>query len=125
MKDLHLEWIEKAEGDYHTAMREYRARKHRNYDAACFHAQQCVEKYFKACLQKNQTYFPKTHDLNTLLDLTVANAPILETYRNELKLLSGYAVEIRYPGESATKEETRKIIAIMKKIRKEFRNIVL
>lgn len=41
------EWLEKAEGDYITSQREYRARKNPNFDAACFHAQQCAEKYLK------------------------------------------------------------------------------
>ena len=48
MKPLTREWVRKAEGDYATAAREMRARKSPNYDAACFHAQQCVEKYLKA-----------------------------------------------------------------------------
>ena len=30
------EWREKAEGDYVSAQREYRARKDPNFDAACF-----------------------------------------------------------------------------------------
>lgn len=48
MNSLTAEWIEKAEADFHSAQREYRARKHPNYDAACFHAQQSIEKYMKA-----------------------------------------------------------------------------
>ncbi len=52
MKPLTREWVEKAEGDFATARRELRARKDPNYDAACFHAQQCAEKYLKACLQE-------------------------------------------------------------------------
>ncbi len=42
MKKIYQEWIEKAEGDFNSANREIRARKNPNYDAACFHAQQCV-----------------------------------------------------------------------------------
>ncbi len=45
MKPLTQEWIHKAEADFSSAQRELRARKNPNYDAACFHAQQCVEKY--------------------------------------------------------------------------------
>lgn len=30
---------------------------------ACFHAQQCVEKSFKAVLEKNGSDVPKTHDV--------------------------------------------------------------
>ena len=44
------EWIAKAEGDFATAQRELRARRAPNYDAACFHSQQCAEKYLKAFL---------------------------------------------------------------------------
>jgi HEPN domain-containing protein len=42
------EWIAKAEGDYATAARELRAIESPNYDAACFHAEQCAEKLMKA-----------------------------------------------------------------------------
>ena len=37
------EWIDKAEADFTSAGREYRARKQPNYDTACFFAQQCVD----------------------------------------------------------------------------------
>jgi hypothetical protein len=36
------EWVAKAEGDFTTMERESRARKAPNYDAICFHAQQCA-----------------------------------------------------------------------------------
>jgi len=39
MKPITLEWVAKAEGDWDSAQREYRARQRPNYDAACFHAQ--------------------------------------------------------------------------------------
>jgi hypothetical protein len=51
MNQLTIEWVDKAEGDFSTALREFRVRKSPNYDAVCFHAQQCVEKYLKARLQ--------------------------------------------------------------------------
>jgi len=44
MKTLAREWVKKAEGDFNTLLREVHARKAPNFDAACFHAQQCVEK---------------------------------------------------------------------------------
>jgi HEPN domain-containing protein len=50
MKPLTQEWVEKAEGDFQVAAQIMRRRKQRVYDAACFHAQQTVEKYFKARL---------------------------------------------------------------------------
>ncbi|MBI4661439.1 MAG: HEPN domain-containing protein [Verrucomicrobia bacterium] len=56
-------WIAKAEGDLHSCERENRARKHPNYDSACFHARPCVEKCLKARLQEASIPFPRTHDL--------------------------------------------------------------
>jgi len=54
MKPLTREWVSKAEGDYATARREVRARRQPNFDAACFHAQQCAEKYIKALFYSNR-----------------------------------------------------------------------
>jgi len=59
MKPLTCEWVAKAEGDFATASREIRVRKSPNYDAVCFHAQQCAEKYIKALLQEDEVPFGK------------------------------------------------------------------
>ncbi len=69
MNELTREWVLKAEGDYLSALREYRARKNPNYDAAGFHAQQAIEKYLKAMLQLKNIRFDKIHDLLALLKL--------------------------------------------------------
>ncbi len=124
MTEIYLEWINKAEGDYHTALRDFRARKYPNYDSACFHAQQCIEKYFKAILQKENLYFPKTPDLNVLLELFLPTYHLWEVHRNDLKILSIFAMEFRYPGEIATKEETQEDIRIMKRIREKFKSLI-
>ena len=50
------EWVLKAEGDFLTAGRELRARKSPNYDAVCFHAQQCAEKYQSRVAGKQKAY---------------------------------------------------------------------
>ncbi|MDI9570594.1 MAG: HEPN domain-containing protein [Pseudomonadota bacterium] len=63
MKPITREWIDKGEGDFATARRELRARKDPNYDACCFHAQQCIEKYLKACLQEQEIPFERIHHL--------------------------------------------------------------
>jgi HEPN domain-containing protein len=57
MKPLTREWVEKAEKDWGSLNREIRVRKNPNYDAACFFAQQCVEKYLKARLVEAGIYF--------------------------------------------------------------------
>jgi len=48
MKPETEEWLAKAEADWLTANREHKARRSPNFDDACFHWQQCVEKYLKA-----------------------------------------------------------------------------
>lgn len=54
LNELVEEWIYKAEGDYKVALREYKS-EDPNYDAICFHIQQCIEKYLKAILQSALT----------------------------------------------------------------------
>src|SRR5215210_9139023 len=95
------EWIEKAEGDFHTAAREAVAKDSPNPDAVCFHAQQCAEKYLKALLVEHSIYFPKTHDLLVLLELVLPRCVAAEAAREPLVNLSPYAVDIRYPGDRA------------------------
>jgi HEPN domain-containing protein len=87
MKPLTLEWIQKAEGDFASTQRELRARKFPNYDAACFHAQQCVEKYLKARLQEADIPFGKSHDLTLLLDLALPIEPLWDTLRPQCRIL--------------------------------------
>lgn len=59
MKQITLEWVEKAEGDYLTAKREVVVDESPNYDAVCFHCQQSAEKYLKARLQGAGLPFPR------------------------------------------------------------------
>jgi HEPN domain-containing protein len=104
MKQITQEWIDKAEGDFATAQRELQVQEMPNYDAVCFHPQQCVEKYLKAYLQEANIAFNKIHDLSRLLDLLLPVEPNWETLRLRLEVLNAYAVEFRYPGISATKD---------------------
>lgn len=117
MQPLTSEWIQKAEGDLATARRELRARTAPNYDAACFHAQQCAEKYLKALLQEAVTPFGKTHNLSLLLDLLKDQYPALELLRPTLAMLSAYAVEYRYPGESADKTVARQAVKMAEEVK--------
>jgi len=48
MKPLTREWVKKAENDFKVASQILRRRKEIITDAACFHLQQCAEKYLKA-----------------------------------------------------------------------------
>jgi HEPN domain-containing protein len=98
------EWIKKAEGDFRTANRECAADPP-NYDAACYHAQQCIEKLLKAVLILRGATSPKTHDL-VVLDALVKHAvPEWNWPIEDLRLLSRAAVAFRYPGETAGEDE--------------------
>ena len=117
MKPLAAEWAAKAEGDLQTARREMAATDSPNYDAVCFHAQQCVEKYFKARLADGGVTFPKIHDLAALLDLAIPNEPAWASLRDELDSLSSRAVEVRYPGVDSDAEDARGALEIALRVR--------
>jgi HEPN domain-containing protein len=121
MKALTAEWVEKAEGDLHSCLREVRARRHPNHDSACFHAQQCAEKYLKARLQEAGLAFPKTHDLLDLLKRVLGVEPALTAITPHLTQLVNYAMVFRYPGVSASKTDARKALAACRAVRRAVR----
>jgi HEPN domain-containing protein len=121
MKSSTLEWIDKAEGDFATAQMAYRARKHPNYDAACFHAQQCAEKYLKARLEEAGLTIPRTHNLYALLNLILPLEPTWNTLTSDLNVLTVFAVAYRYPGMTATKVDVQDSVKRCRKVRKTIR----
>jgi HEPN domain-containing protein len=121
MKQVTSEWIAKADGDFATARRELGATDHPNYDAVCFHAQQCAEKYLKAFLQEAGITFPKTHDLADLLASTLSIEPTWSSMTADLNALSSFAVEYRYPGESADLDEARESFQKCENVRRVIR----
>jgi len=66
---------------------------------ACFHAQQSAEKALKALLIAHGLPFPRTHVLETLLDLLKAADVDVPPDVDEAFVLTQYAVETRYPGD--------------------------
>jgi HEPN domain-containing protein len=121
MNAVREEWVQKAEEDNGVALREIRVRKNRAHNAVCFHAQQCLEKYLKAALSQTTKPFVKTHDLDMLLNACIEQYPLWDAMRADLKRLSQYAVQFRYPGESADREEALLAVKIMKRCRAEMR----
>jgi HEPN domain-containing protein len=111
MNPLTLEWGAKAEGDYMTAQREYRARKAPHYDAVCFHAQQCAEKYVIALLQERGTSVPRIHNLIELIRLTGLVTD--QAFFDALNTLDGYATLFRYPGHIAIKQDAKSALSAL------------
>lgn len=110
-------WVARAEEDYLLARSALRRKTPLTY-GACFHAQQCAEKYLKAVLVQHGRAFPKTHDLQTLHDICVQVGIYLGLDLDELDTLSSYAVRVRYPGDDPVAEEARHAVAIAKSVRR-------
>ncbi|MFZ5821911.1 MAG: HEPN domain-containing protein [Chloroflexota bacterium] len=117
MNPLTLEWIQKAESDILVAEKLLRGRKLPANDAICFHAQQCAEKYLKALLQEHGKHIPKLHDLGELLNLVVSFDPACQFLLTDLETLNDYAVDFRYPGAFATRDEARAAVKAAQAVR--------
>ena len=115
MKSAVKAWLRKAEADADSARREYRARKRPNYDSACFHAQQCVEKEIKALREAASLPVRKVHDLTVLLSDCPGCESILRKMHDDLELLSQYAILFRYPGADATREQAQAAVQAMER----------
>lgn len=118
MKLATVEWVNKAEGDWEMALKAYRARKNPVYDAACYHARQCIEKYLKGRLVEAGIAFTKTHDLLTLLNLVLLIEPSWLGFHVQLNALNRFAVLYRYPGYDATKADARQAINDCREVRR-------
>ncbi len=117
MSELIDEWIRKADADYATACREMLVGEDANFDAVCFHSQQCIEKLMKALLIKNSVTPPKTHDL---FHLGLLLAPVCKKWScrpEDLRYLTRASVDFRYPGESADRDEAAEALEICSKLR--------
>jgi HEPN domain-containing protein len=117
------EWIAKAEGDYATAQRELHAPSAPNFDAVCFHAQQSVEKLMKALLIHLGVTPPRSHDLVTLNNLLEPACPSWSWAVEDLRALTRFAVDFRYPGGSADDREALESFAIATRLRAKLRAI--
>jgi len=117
MKAATRQWVDKAEADYAVALLLRRSRKKHSRDIVCFHLQQCVEKYFKARLNEAGLTFPKTHDLERLLDLAVNIEPMWASLRPALAAITDYAVEVRYPGRTTSAAEAQSLLRATGRIR--------
>lgn len=103
MKPLTREWIAKAEADWNSAGVLFRTRKKPDYDGVCFHTQQSAEKYLKARLVESEKPFAKTHNLVALLTLALVVEPSWSVLQPQLQALNVYAIEYRYPGNTASR----------------------
>jgi HEPN domain-containing protein len=66
------------------------------FDAACFHAQQAVEKCLKAFLAHRSVEFPYTQNLTKLIEICAGLDPAFRSLLPTVAPLTPYAVELRY-----------------------------
>ena len=119
MSDINdpLSWVKRAEEDYLMARSALRRRKPFTY-SACFHAQQCAEKYLKAILVSKGVAFAKVHDLLLLSGQCEKAGVLVAIEAKQLSTLSDYAVRVRYPGDDPTPDEAREAVEIAKAVRR-------
>ena len=98
MNALTAEWVAKADEDFHAADLLQHAGEIPLSGVACFHCQQCAEKYLKAFLQENEIEFPRQHSLIPLMELCMTVDKSFEGLLGDLDGLESFAVAIRYPG---------------------------
>jgi HEPN domain-containing protein len=113
------EWVKKARQDLGVA--KLLLQEEGNFlSAVGFHCQQASEKYLKAFLTWHQVYFPKTHNIDELLDLAAGvNYRLAESLRSAA-ILTRYGVETRYPGDmpELSLEQAKEAVKLAENVKK-------
>lgn len=116
-RDLVRQWLAKAEEDY--ALADHLLTEGTPWwTATGFHCQQAAEKFIKALLVVHQVEFPKTHDIEELLDLAATIDAALAAALREASALTQHAVATRYPQTPVfTAEDAKNALALAGKVR--------
>jgi len=124
-KQLELQqWKEIADSDLNLAIFSSQKMYPVSYAIMCFHCQQAVEKYLKWFLVLYDIAPPKTHDLEELEKLCENIEPKFVEIFEKCSILSGYAVQSRYPNElRVEKQDMDKAIEYAKEIREFMRSL--
>ena len=108
MKRRVLQWIEKAEGQFHAASCIRRTHKRKSHDHICFWSHECATCYTKALLTGADVDFPVRCDLPKVLSKLERVEPLSLSMSRRLKDLSRYDMSVLYPGRSGTSKEAAK-----------------
>jgi len=110
-------WLTKARLDLRAAEHEFTADPPLLEDIV-FHAQQAVEKCFKAFLAWNSVAFRKSHSLEELGEACLRLEPVLQSLVNRAVPLTEYAWKFRYPGEeeSPSRDEADDALAVAREV---------
>jgi len=117
MKHSTHEWVKKAESDWRITRQLLKVAVESDFDAVCFHAQQCAEKYIKGVLNERGISFPKSHDLAELVKLVDPAIAILTGLRQQLEHLTQWSVSGRYPGFFADEFQGKQSCSMAREVR--------
>jgi HEPN domain-containing protein len=117
MNEVTAEWVAKADNDFYSADILLHSGDVPIIDTACFHCQQCAEKYLKAFLTEHLIRFERTHVLMDLLALCLPTDKDFKEIADDLESLEGYAVAIRYPGTIVSVELAEKAFDAAERVR--------
>ena len=111
------EWLKYAEADLHYA-RLGQKDSEASRGLIAFHAQQAVEKAMKAVLVRHKVEFPKTHDLENLVELIEDTGLAWPSDLNRVLEFTSFATHARYPGfdDPITKSEVDEAIAMAEQV---------
>lgn len=93
------DWIDKADDDLEVARRALGPPNPLPW-VACFHAQQCAEKFLKGFLVSQYLEFLRVHDLVYLVQRCNEVEPSFDQLMTTARILMRYSAAIRYPVDS-------------------------
>lgn len=119
LQEVVTQWIKKANNDLKVAEHTLEIKRNCPTEIACFHSQQCVEKYLKAYLVSIKKPFPKIHDIEQLL-LMFPKSVTFKISSEEKARLTEYATVARYPAntEPIGLVEAQKAVQLAKRIKR-------
>ena len=115
MDDAHYheiqQWLLKSQRDLEAARVLF---EHGLFDVVVYHCQQSAEKALKAYLVYQEVILQKTHNLVVLLESCLTFDMNFEILRDSAEILTPYATEFRYPGDTIEPErfEAEEALAI-------------
>lgn len=111
------EWLQRAKSNMARA-RAGRVSSAILYEDLCYDAQQAAEKGLKSLCILHEIFFPRTHDIAYLMELLIRGSVLIPEDINKARILTGYAVETRYPGdyEPVNEEDYLNALALAEKV---------
>jgi HEPN domain-containing protein len=97
--ELVRDWLTRASHDL-SAARALSALEQPLLDAAIYHCQQAAEKTVKGWLQLQDDPFPKTHDVEDLVNQAAKVEEDFKQFATAAAVLTPYVSAFRYPGGS-------------------------